>query len=72
MIAQVKAVNGVSFEIKAGETLGLVGESGCGKSTIAKHILGLVPRVEGSVVFNDEAIGIVYISDLFNHLIERV
>jgi len=64
VVAQVKAVNGVSFEIKSGETLGLVGESGCGKTTIAKHILGLVPRVEGSVVFNNEEVPMEYPNEL--------
>lgn len=55
-IGAVKAVDGVSFEIKVGETLGLVGESGCGKTTIAKVLLGLVEKTEGEVLFQDTAI----------------
>ena len=47
-VARVHAVEGVSFHIRAGETLALVGESGCGKSTIGKALLGLVPW-EGSI-----------------------
>ena len=60
----VKAVNGVTFEIKTGETLGLVGESGCGKSTIAKHILGLVPREDGTVIFENVEVPKIYPNSL--------
>ncbi len=51
VVAQVKAVDGVSFKIRKGETLGLVGESGCGKSTISQTMIRLIPHTKGSVLF---------------------
>jgi len=50
-VGDVKAVNGVTFDIYKGETLGLVGESGCGKSTTGRVILQLYPVTEGSIFF---------------------
>jgi oligopeptide/dipeptide ABC transporter ATP-binding protein len=50
-IKQLRAVDGVSFSLRAGETLGIVGESGCGKSTLARAVVQLLPRNAGSVTF---------------------
>ncbi len=54
--AELKAVDGVSFEIRPGETLGLVGESGCGKSTTAKLVLGHIPATSGGVTFEGKSV----------------
>src|SRR6187402_1182426 len=55
----LKAVDGVSFEIKRGETLSLVGESGCGKSTVARLICGLYGPTRGHVVFGGTDLGTI-------------
>lgn len=53
VVGWVQAVDGVSFSIKRGETLGLVGESGCGKTTVGMTILRLIEPTGGSVEFHD-------------------
>ena len=54
VVNHVKAVDNISFYIKEGETLGLVGESGCGKTTVSKVILRLLEATEGTVSFAGE------------------
>jgi oligopeptide transport system ATP-binding protein len=51
-VGYVRAVDGVSFNIRPGQTLGLVGESGCGKTTVVRTIVRLVPATAGRITFN--------------------
>lgn len=51
---QIRAVDDVSFRIQQGETLGLVGESGCGKTTVARSLLRLIPATSGNVLFDGQ------------------
>jgi len=59
-----KAVNDVSFTLKKGKTLGLVGESGCGKTTLGRSILRLVEPSSGSIIYNGKDITHVYAEEL--------
>ncbi len=52
VVGHVKAVDGVSFSLQRGKTLGLVGESGCGKTTVARTVLRLIPAAGGRVLFD--------------------
>lgn len=61
---ELHAVDGVSFDIPAGATLGVVGESGCGKSTMGRVILHLIPRTDGQIFFQGKDISDVSAAEL--------
>jgi oligopeptide/dipeptide ABC transporter ATP-binding protein len=54
IVGAVRAVDGVTFDIKRGGVLGVVGESGCGKSTMARLLINLIPATSGSVIFDGQ------------------
>ena len=63
-IGNVKAVDDVSFEIKPGTTLGVVGESGCGKTTMGRTMLRLYPITEGEVLYRGLSLDKLTVSEL--------
>jgi len=71
-VGYVKAVDGVSFYVKQRETLGLVGESGCGKTTTGRLILRAIEPTEGEILFNDPQMGWVNVNALDKHQLKKV
>ena len=70
---KLKAVDGVSFAIKKGETLGLVGESGCGKTTVGRSILHLYQPTSGEVIYDGKVIKTKKdVNEMINKAIETV
>ena len=67
VVGYVKAVDGVSFELRKGETFGLVGESGCGKTSVGKAVVRLNPITDGEVVLNGIDITSMGVNELRQH-----
>ena len=72
IVGNVKAVDGVSFYIREGETLGLVGESGCGKTTTGRVVLRAYDPTGGEVWFNDRNLGRVNIATLDKQQLQQL
>lgn len=66
IVDHVRAVDGVSFQLQQGKTLALVGESGCGKTTLGKGLINLIPQTAGTVLFNG-----VNLNDLNNNELRK-
>ncbi len=72
VIGYVKAVDGISFYIREGETLGLVGESGCGKTTTGRLILRAYDPTSGEIWFKDRKLGRVNVATLDKHQLRQL
>jgi oligopeptide/dipeptide ABC transporter ATP-binding protein len=70
-IGEVKAVDGVSFKLNRTKTVGLVGESGCGKTTIGNTVLNLVPNTEGEIYFGGRRVDPGRIKGLYEKLVGK-
>ena len=64
VLSEFKAVNDVSFTVSKGETLGLVGESGCGKTTLGRAVLRLIQPTSGNIYFENKDIAQINKEDL--------
>jgi len=71
-VGAVKAVDGVDLTVGRGETVAIVGESGCGKSTTGRSILRLEPPTAGEVVFHDDKLGPVHVESADNKTMKRI
>ena len=72
VVGHVKAVDGLNFHIMEGETLGLVGESGCGKTTAGRSILRAIPPSDGQILFQDPELGRIDVANLDQEQLIRV